>query len=87
MLSVFFIFWGFQKDFIYYRRITDITDSPVEFGLIPHDDWYQPVSIDEERASKAREEMVAANIIYGGSVPSVLGFPIISCYHSFWKIT
>ena len=30
----------------------------MEFGLIPHDDWYQPDWIDEEKATKARDDMV-----------------------------
>ncbi|KAJ7905508.1 glycosyltransferase family 15 protein [Mycena olivaceomarginata] len=50
-------------------RITTITDSPVEFGLIPHDHWFQPDWIDETRASAARAEMQKNNVIYGGSLP------------------
>lgn len=44
-----------------------VTYSKVEFGLIPHDHWYQPVWIDEEKASKARKEMEEHNVIYGGA--------------------
>ena len=44
-----------------------MTDAPVEFGLIPHDDWYQPDWIDEERAAAGRQKMVDNNIIYGGA--------------------
>ncbi|CAL1704404.1 unnamed protein product [Somion occarium] len=51
------------------RRITALTDAKVEFGKIPRDHWYQPDWIDEEKASKARDEMVKAQVIYGGSVP------------------
>ena len=43
-----------------------ITDSKVEFGLIPKDHWFQPASIDEERPSAARKDMVQNNVIYGG---------------------
>jgi len=50
-------------------RVTGLTDSQVQFGLIPHDHWFQPASIDETRASAARAEMVKNNVIYGGSVP------------------
>lgn len=46
-----------------------LTDAPVHFGLIPHDHWYQPDWIDEEKASAARDEMVRNQVIYGGSVP------------------
>ena len=48
------------------RLVTEITDAPVEFGLIPKEDWYQPDWIDEEKATKAREEMVRNQVIYGG---------------------
>jgi len=39
----------------------------VEFGLIPKEHWVQPPSIDEEKASAAREDMVNQNVIYGGA--------------------
>lgn len=48
------------------RRITDLTDAVVTFGLIPRDDWYQPAWIDEDRATKARDKMVQDQVIYGG---------------------
>ncbi|KAH6918568.1 glycosyltransferase family 15 protein [Coprinopsis sp. MPI-PUGE-AT-0042] len=51
------------------KKVTEITASTVEFGLIPHDHWYQPDWIDEDRASKAREKMAKDNVIYGGSLP------------------
>jgi alpha 1,2-mannosyltransferase len=50
-------------------RVSVLTDAPIHFGLIPHDHWFQPDWIDEERASAAREEMVKNQVIYGGSVP------------------
>ncbi|KAF8921281.1 glycosyltransferase family 15 protein [Mucidula mucida] len=50
-------------------RISELTDAKVEFGLIPHDHWYQPDSIDEEKAAASREDMVKNSVIYGGSVP------------------
>ena len=46
--------------------MTELTDATVEFGVIPHDHWYQPDSIDEEKASAAREQMAKNNVIYGG---------------------
>ena len=49
------------------RRVSTVTYSKVEFGLIPHDHWYQPDWIDEERASKARKQMEEKNVIYGGA--------------------
>lgn len=57
----------FSADFK--KRTTEVTDSKVEYGLIPPDHWYQPSWIDEEKATKAREDMVAHQVIYGGSVP------------------
>ncbi|KAH7926325.1 glycosyltransferase family 15 protein [Leucogyrophana mollusca] len=57
----------FTQEFKNY--ITALTDAPVEFGLIPHDDWYQPSWINETRATEAREAMVQNSVIYGGSVP------------------
>jgi len=50
-------------------RVSVLTDAPVHFGLIPHDHWYQPDWIDEEKATAARNEMVKNQVIYGGSVP------------------
>jgi hypothetical protein len=50
----------------WYRRVTELTDSLVEFGLIPHDDWYQPPWINETQAAEARAEMERNRVIYGG---------------------
>ncbi|KAJ7907112.1 glycosyltransferase family 15 protein [Mycena leptocephala] len=50
------------------RSVTALTRSKIEFGLIPHDQWYQPDFIDEEKATAARQQMVADNVIYGGNV-------------------
>jgi alpha 1,2-mannosyltransferase len=38
----------------------------VEFGLIPHDHWFQPDWIDESKASAGRWNLVFKGIIYGG---------------------
>lgn len=51
------------------RRITELTDADVKYGTIPKDHWVQPSWIDENRASKARDDMVKNKVIYGGSVP------------------
>jgi len=50
------------------QRVSVLTDSLVEFGLIPREHWFQPEWIDEERAKAEREQMAAENVIYGGSV-------------------
>jgi len=47
--------------------VTELTDATVEFGVIPHDNWYQPDWIDEEKASAARQQMEKDNVIYGGT--------------------
>jgi alpha 1,2-mannosyltransferase len=57
----------FEDNFI--NRVRELTDSSVEFGLIPKDHWYQPDWIDEKKASENREKMAADNVIYGGSLP------------------
>lgn len=50
------------------RAVSVLTSAQIEFGVIPHDHWYQPDWIDEDKATKARDKMIADNIIYGGSV-------------------
>ncbi|KAF8503543.1 glycosyltransferase family 15 protein [Russula emetica] len=50
------------------------------FGLIPHDHWYQPDSIDEERASAAREQMANNNVIYGGT------HELLAKYKYYWRV-
>ena len=49
------------------RRVRVLTDADVRFGLIPHEHWYQPDWIDEERATAARNEMVKHDVHYGGT--------------------
>ena len=38
---------------------------PIEFGIIPHDHWYQPGWVDEAKAKANRDKMMA-DVIYGG---------------------
>ncbi|KAG6890685.1 hypothetical protein C0995_005057 [Termitomyces sp. Mi166 len=47
------------------KRVSKLTDAKVEFGLIPREHWVQPDSIDEAKASAAREAMVNNKVIYG----------------------
>ncbi|KAH8833878.1 glycosyltransferase family 15 protein [Flagelloscypha sp. PMI_526] len=56
----------FSEDFK--SRVSVLTNSKVEFGLIPRDHWYQPSWIDEERAKKAREDMKTKNVPYGDNL-------------------
>ncbi|KXN82997.1 Glycolipid 2-alpha-mannosyltransferase 2 [Leucoagaricus sp. SymC.cos] len=77
-------------------RIKVLTSAKMEFGLIPHDHWYQPDWIDEERATEGRDKMVANNVIYGGSVSYRnmcrfnSGFfyrhPLMQKYRWYWRI-
>jgi hypothetical protein len=48
------------------RRVSVLTASTMEFGVIPKEHWQQPDWIDEQKASSARHRMVAANVKYGG---------------------
>jgi alpha 1,2-mannosyltransferase len=50
-----------------YRRVSVLTASTVEFGVIPKEHWQQPDWIDEPKASNARHRMAAANVKYGGA--------------------
>ncbi|KAF7329042.1 Glycosyltransferase family 15 protein [Mycena kentingensis (nom. inval.)] len=50
------------------KRVSALTRAPIEFGVIPHDWWYQPDWIDEERAKEGRRKMEEQGIIYAGSV-------------------
>ncbi|KAG6909701.1 hypothetical protein DXG01_015902 [Tephrocybe rancida] len=60
---------GFKK------RVAKLTNAKVEFGLIPKEHWVQPDSIDETRASAAREDMVKNGVIYGGKLSSMFYMP------------
>jgi alpha 1,2-mannosyltransferase len=50
-----------------YSHIQALTNTTVQFGVIPSDHWHQPSWVDEDRASKSRDEMVRNNVIYGGT--------------------
>lgn len=45
-----------------------MASGDVEYGLIDVDQWSTPSWIDTEKAQKAMEDMVKADVIYGGSV-------------------
>ncbi|KAF5329373.1 hypothetical protein D9619_009451 [Psilocybe cf. subviscida] len=84
----------FTEEFKY--LLQNIVSSKAEFGLIPHDHWFQPDWIDEERAAAGRTKMVADDIIYGGSVSYRnmcrfnSGFffrhPLMLKYKWYWRI-
>ncbi|KAJ2825895.1 hypothetical protein GGI24_003043 [Coemansia furcata] len=56
----------FTEEFM--QSIAASTTSNVTFALIPHDHWSVPPFVDEGRAARAREQMAANNVIYGGSL-------------------
>ncbi|KAJ2840352.1 hypothetical protein FBU31_000485 [Coemansia sp. 'formosensis'] len=56
----------FTEEFM--QSIAASTTSNVTFALIPHDHWSVPSFVDEGRAARAREQMAANNVIYGGSL-------------------
>ncbi|KAF7296404.1 Glycosyltransferase family 15 protein [Mycena chlorophos] len=78
------------------RSVSGLTNNLVEFGLIPHDHWFQPDWIDEEKATKNRQWMIDNNVIYGGSVPYRnmcrfnSGFffrhPLLDKYRYYWRM-
>ena len=48
--------------------MSNIIDGEIEFGLIPHDDWFPPDWIDEEKAAAGRKKL--ENVIYGSEYPA-----------------
>lgn len=48
------------------RRVQVLTSSPISFGQIPQEHWYQPDWIDEDKARSGRLRMMAKGIIYAG---------------------
>jgi hypothetical protein len=53
------------------RATSEIASSKVQYGLIPHEHWFQPSSIDEEKATKIRDRMVEEGVDYAASVSCV----------------
>jgi hypothetical protein len=47
--------------------VKNLASGPVYFGIIPHDHWYQPDWIDEEKAEAGRNQLVDQGVIYGGT--------------------
>lgn len=78
------------------KRISNVVSGEVHFGEIPHDHWYQPDWIDEEKATAARKKMEDDHIIYGGSLSYRnmcrfnSGFfyrhPILQNYKWYWRV-
>ena len=47
---------------------TGMASGEVEYGLIDESEWSTPSWIDTPKAQRAMEDMVKADVIYGGSV-------------------
>lgn len=67
----------FSDDFK--TRISNVVSGQIIFAQIPHDDWYQPDWIDEEKAKAGREKMVQDNIIYGGASITYIALDVENC--------
>jgi hypothetical protein len=50
------------------RLTSSVTYGTTQYGIIPHEQWYQPDWIDEERATKAREKLTQNRVLYGGII-------------------
>ncbi|KAF9514521.1 glycosyltransferase family 15 protein [Hydnum rufescens UP504] len=57
----------FSEDFK--KWTSEVTSTPCVYGKIPKDHWFQPDWVDEDKATKARLQMIENSVIYGHSVP------------------
>ncbi|KAG1827260.1 glycosyltransferase family 15 protein [Suillus subaureus] len=75
-------------------HILALTNTKVEFGVIPPDHWHQPSWVDEDRASKSRDDMVRDNVIYGGTYRNMCRFnsgffyrhELLQQYRYYWRV-
>ena len=77
------------------RRVSNVIDGKVEFGLIPRDDWFQPDWIDEDKATAGRKKL--ENVIYGSEYPLTstgavlnrpqLAFPTATCVDTIHELS
>ncbi|KZV80307.1 putative mannosyltransferase [Exidia glandulosa HHB12029] len=75
---------------------SEMTDAPIEYGIIPREHWNQPPWINETRAAETRERMKKQEIIYGGSIAYRnmcrynSGFffrhPLLQKYRYYWRV-
>ncbi|KAJ7753985.1 glycosyltransferase family 15 protein [Mycena metata] len=78
------------------RRLNAVASGEVFYGQVPKEHWVQPDWVDEDRATKGREQLVADNVIYGGSVSYRnmcrfnSGFffhhPLLQSFRWYWRI-
>ncbi|KAJ7753990.1 glycosyl transferase [Mycena metata] len=78
------------------RRLNAVASGEVFYGQVLREHWVQPDWVDEDRATKGREQLVADNVIYGGSVSYRnmcrfnSGFffhhPLLQSFRWYWRI-
>jgi hypothetical protein len=60
--------------------------SKAAYGIIPHDHWHQPDTIDEAKANISRVEMAADGVVYADSVSFVyILFSLLGADHSRFR--
>ncbi|KAG5638066.1 hypothetical protein H0H81_002034 [Sphagnurus paluster] len=47
------------------QRVSALSGSQMEFGIIPTEHWVQPEWVDEDRAREGREKMEQDKVVYG----------------------
>ncbi|KAI6028423.1 glycosyltransferase family 15 protein [Pisolithus orientalis] len=76
------------------KYVSQLTDAPVEFGIVPPEHWKQPEWIDEQKATAAREDMMRNNVIYGGTYRNMCRFnsgffyrqELLQKYRYYWRV-
>ncbi|TFK54856.1 glycosyltransferase family 15 protein [Heliocybe sulcata] len=76
------------------KRVSVLTDAPIQFGVIPREQWVQPDWIDEKKAEVARKVMVWQRIIYGGMYRNMCRFnsgffyrhELLLPYKYYWRV-
>lgn len=59
------------------KYTSGIASGPCSYGLIAPEEWNEPKWINQTQATEARDGMVKAGVIYGGSIP----YRYVSCGH------
>ncbi len=92
--------WVFLNDKPFDETFKKVTTSLVsgktKYGRIPQEHWSFPEWIDQDKASKVREEMAEKKIIYGDSVNyrymcrfesgSFFRHPLMLDYEWYWRV-
>ncbi|KAJ7467978.1 alpha-1,2 mannosyltransferase KTR1, partial [Mycena latifolia] len=90
-----YLFTLLNDEELHRRRVNAVASGPVSYGVVPKKHWAQPDWIDEDRATKGRQQLIAENAIYGGSVSyrnmchfnsSFFKHPLVQPYRWYWWI-